>query len=146
METPARIRILQRALVLAGLLAGAAISAAGQPAPYAKRIGRVYRTTVPLDLFESEALPHFVYLCGTHARGPGHFREVVPAGARLRLLAETHDVCRSSGAQIGFLCDLRYGPHEVKIVNTEFIQTRARVADGRADPDIDPRLALPPAS
>lgn len=151
-------------LVLAGILAGCSTMAGdSHAAPYSALFGYTYRTTRDLYLFQSTIDPNFHYLgsrtVSTGSRltdlpnrvncdeiGAAHdtitLEAIVPAGAKFRIDAETHEVNVASGAGIGLLAELRYAGEIVPIVNLEFIQTLARAADGRPNPAIDPTAAV----
>jgi len=77
--------------------------------------------------------------------------DVVPAGALLTILSETHEVTAASGIRekdgypMGFICRLRYGGTDVEPVLAEFIQAGERAPYQTPNQRIDEAIAAPVA-
>ena len=123
-------------------------------AHYAHLFGQRYLTAVDLQLFR---------LAGDEERRflgrPGTLQgledvtvlDLVPAGAELVIVAETHEVTPQSGIRerggypMGFLCTLTYGGKREEGVLAEFIQAGEQAPPGVPNQRIDERIAAVPS-
>jgi len=136
-------------LLLFVVLAGCSPERAPAPPPaagqhYESLFGRRYRTKVDLYLFGDEEIER-QYV----GRSAGRFKilDVVPAGAELTIVSETHEVTAASGIRekegypMGFICRLRYAGKQVEPVMAEFIQAGEHAPPGTANQRIDEAIA-----
>jgi hypothetical protein len=146
-----------RTLLLLLLAAAGCSSPPEPPVPqspghhYPHLFGQRYRTKVDLYLFSSEDTER-QYVAREHVGRA--FREwkvveVVPAGAELTILSETHEVTAASGIRdkegypMGFICRLSYGAKQVEPVMSEFIQAAERAPHQTPNQRIDESIAVP---
>jgi hypothetical protein len=134
---------------------------------YPHLVGQRYRTKVDLYLFGSEDTERqYVGLNDGRLRtqpsvlpaavarehvgrtfGDLKIADVVPAGAELTILSETHEVTAASGIRdkdgypMGFICRLRYDGKQIEPVMAEFIQAAARAPHQTPNQRIDEAIA-----
>lgn len=139
-------------LLLFVVLAGCSRERAPAPPPlepaaghhYGSLFGQRFRTKVDLYLFGDEEVER-QYV----GRTAGRFKilDVVPAGAELTILSETHEVTAASGIRekegypMGFICRLRYAGKQVEPVMAEFIQAAEHAPHGTPNQRIDESIA-----
>ena len=136
-------------------------------AHYAQLFGQSYRTRVPLYLFTLYDDPDAIYLGRTDpsrhrltdlpekidvafiGKSSGHatLLDVVPAGAEIVLIAETHEVTAESGIRdlggypLGLIGMLTYGERIVPGVRCEFIQRGEKAPARTPNQRIDEQIA-----